>query len=74
LNYLGPEYIEAHGVDYFKKAPFLRVDKIGGGLKCSTRNLPFEAIDARRERALVEYFGGPDQCRIYRSGEHRLQF
>jgi len=72
LNYFGREYLDEHGVDYFRKAPFLRVDEIDGGVKCSTRELPWKSIDSKRQTALVEYFGGSDKCHVYRASEHLL--
>ena len=74
INYFGREYVEKHGIDYFRKAPFLRIEEIEGGVKCVTRELPFDAIERNRARALVDYFGGPDQCRLYDWRKHPISF
>ncbi len=72
-NYFGRAYIDRHGIEYFRAAPFFSIDeRSGGSLLCRTRRTPFEEMDPERERALVQYFGGPDRCQIYRASEYPI--
>ena len=74
-NYFGSEFVKKIGKSYLEKAPFSKVEELpNGALRCSTRELPFEKMDAKRAKELISYFGGPDRCEIYDAAKHPIDF